>query len=130
MSISTPITDIKDWQIERAFADVHSDKPFEETQHIRNLDFRCSILYTKDEAVALMQRYCPSYNSFTPESLYHLPDDCHIRIAREGSPAVYVETTKALSDNLMSMMDADEFDLYQTIAKRFPLLYVYRIWWD
>lgn len=112
----------------RAFADCHGKDEFERTQHIRNLDFRSSYLHTKKQAIALMRQYCPHYNNFKPDLLIHLPDDCLIRIAREGSPAVYVETESILTKEMADVMKADEFDLHQTIPGGERK--VYRFWWD
>lgn len=117
------------YEISRAFSDCHgTEKEQTEGMKRRNLDFRSSYLLTREQAVKVMSKYCKSYNEFRPDLLEHLPFGCLVRIAREGSAAVYVETETGLPIMQVAAekMLADEFDLHQTIGDR----KVYRFWWD
>jgi hypothetical protein len=115
------------YEISRAFSDCHgTEKEQTEGMNRRNLDFRSSYLLTREQAVKVMSKYCKSYNEFRPDLLKLLPDGCLIRIAREGSAGLYVETEQEIPKSTAEEMKVDEFDLYQTIGDR----KVYRFWWD
>jgi len=116
-----------EYRIRRAFADCHgTDKEQNEGMERRNLDFLSSYLLTREQAIKVMGKYCKSYNWFAPDLLKFLPDGCLVRIARESSPAIYVETDQEIPKETTEKMLADEFALHQTIGER----KVYRFWWD
>ncbi len=84
----------------------------------RNLDWRASAPVTREEAIAIMQETCPSYNLFQPKLLRKLSADAMVVLAREGSVCVYVDKVGAAT---AMTMKADEWSrkLGET-----------RIWWD
>lgn len=85
----------------------------------RNLNWRASAPVTRDEAIAIMQETCPSYNEFKPSLLRKLPADAMVTLAREGSVCIYVDK---VSPATAGSLKADEFG-----GKQGGLC---RIWWD
>jgi len=93
----------------------------------RNLNFCCAVALSRDEAIEITQRFVPSYNLFSPKVLLALPDDCRVRLAREGSVCVYFETASALDrTKIVKELRCDEFSLCQSVGA----LNVFRAWWD
>ncbi len=93
----------------------------------RNLDFCCPVTVSRDEAQRLLRRYVPGYNAFQPKRLQALPSDCRVRLAREGSVCLYVETETLLQESAMRRaLECDRCDLYQT----WNGTRTYRLWWD
>ena len=93
----------------------------------RNLDFCCPVTIGLVEATRLLRRYVPGYNSFNPALLKLLPPRCRVRLAREGSVCLYVETRAPLdAKTLRQRMGCDAFDLYQQLGQT----RVYRLWWN
>lgn len=102
-----------------AYADahpLHGDSP--SAMGRRNLHWRASAPVTRDEAIAIMEETCPSYNEFSPKLLRKLPADAMVTLAREGSVCVYVDKAGTAS---VKSLKADEFDNDGTNV---------RIWWD
>lgn len=105
-----------------AYADAHpSDQPNAMTR--RKLAWRASAPVSRDEAIAIMQETCPSYNEFAPSLLKKLPADAKVTLAREGSVCVYVDKTGTATARTLK---ADEF----THDDNLPVYAETRIWWD
>ena len=100
-----------------AYADAHPvESP--DAYKRRKLDWRAVAPVTRDEAIAIMQETCPSYNKFAPKVLRKLPADAMVTLARESSVCVYVDKVgRATAKN----MKADEFSKGELDT---------RIWWD
>ena len=93
----------------------------------RNLNFCCPVTVDLAEAQRLLHRYVPGYNEFDPKLLKGLPTACRVRLAREGSVCLYVETTAVLDKvQIRQDLQCDEFDLYQVFGE----VRTYRLWWD
>jgi len=88
----------------------------------RNLDFLASDWMPRDEAKAVLQKYVPGYNLFHPDLLEHLPASTEVRIAREGSVALYVRGARLPSAAKMSADERHNVDLMGTRCVRY--------WWD
>ena len=89
----------------------------------RSLDFLASKWLARDEAQWVMQQWVKDYNGFQPDLLARLPAKALIRIAREGSVAIYVRNVARLPT--ARRMEADEkfaADLLGVICVRY--------WWD
>jgi hypothetical protein len=95
----------------------------------RNLNFRSSVTVSPHEAATIMEKALApggGYNDFTPQLLRLLPPQARVRLARESSVCVYVESKSNGVAELHRKMKADEFDLWESHNGT----YVYRIWWD
>jgi hypothetical protein len=103
----------------QAYADAHGDRPFSETESIRNLDFRAHAPVIRDDAVAIMREACPGYNEFKPDLLNLLPVKAQVLLAREGSVCIYVSGELPANP----LMLADEWNYYPESDQT-------RIWWD
>jgi hypothetical protein len=117
-----------EWAVLRAYADCHGNNDsFVEPMRDRNLNFCHALAISKTAAVKIMKKAIPDgYNEFDAELLDQLPRESRIRIAREGSVCVYVETPNGSQIN-QEGLKADEFDLYQTNSDGTQ---THRIWWD
>jgi hypothetical protein len=85
----------------------------------RNLRYRASQAVDKQTAKALLEKAVPGYNKFTPNKLDHLPDNCEVTIAREGSVCLYVKGNNLPINDLALIADECGF-------KNDEL----RLWWD
>jgi hypothetical protein len=94
----------------------------------RNLEFLASRWLSRDDAKWVLQQWVKGYNLFHPDLLDHLPAKAQVRIAREGSVALYVARPFGSKMRLPSAakMAADEkhddIDLLGTRCVRY--------WWD
>ena len=93
----------------------------------RNLDWRASEFVSRDKAISIMKRYVPSYNDFEPDLLLNLPEDCHIRLAREASVCMYVMTDEKPDARLMKV---DEISEDVEIIENNVMVKIWRLWWD
>ena len=74
-----------------------------------------------------MARYVSSYNEFLPKLLLALPPTCRVRLARESSVCIYVETDTVLDEKqTRHEIRCDEFELCQVLGG----VHTYRLWWD
>ena len=93
----------------------------------RNLNFCCPITVSLSQARRLMARYVSSYNEFLPKLLLALPATCRVRLARESSVCIYVETDAVLDETkTRHETRCDEFNLCQVLGE----VRTYRLWWD
>ena len=88
----------------------------------RNLDFLASEWLPRDEAKAALEQWVQGYNLFHPGLLDHLPASAEVRIAREGSVALYVKGKRLPSAAKMSADEKHNVDLMGTPCVRY--------WWD
>jgi hypothetical protein len=93
----------------------------------RNLEFLATRYLPRDEAKWVMQQWVKQYNEFTPELLDRLPEEAMVRIAREGSPAIYVKLPfgckrKCPTAKRMAADERDEVALQSSLVVRY--------WWD
>ena len=116
-----------DWRLPDAFCD-HSPKRPPDWETKRQLHFLSTIALNRDRAGTLLKKYHPACEDFDPSCIKLLPDDSLVRIGRECSLVLYVEsfTGPAEMETIAQNMNANEFSLHQTIGER----NVYRIWWD
>lgn len=116
-----------DLRLPDAFCD-HSQKPPRDWEAKRRLHFLSTIVLNRDRAETLLRKYYPALEDFDPSCIKLLPDDSLVRIGREYSLVLYVEssTDPADMETIAHKMKANEFSLHQTIGER----NVYRIWWD
>lgn len=126
--INTKLSDIEQHpiynEVREAYADCgimeeSSDEAWGEFEKRRNLNYRASQAVDKQTAKALLEKAVVGYNGFTPDLLDHLPDDCEVTIAREGSVCLYVKGDNLPVDDLTSIADECNF-------KNGEL----RLWWD
>ncbi len=117
----------------RAYADCHGKGEYDYRAersvegYSRNLEYRSPGTVSVTDAVAIMKAAIGSgYNEFKPELLRLLPKQARVRLAREGSVCVYVETISDGLEELQEKMKADEFDKTETTNG----VNTYRIWWD
>lgn len=124
-SPTDPVT-IAERGLAAAYSDWHSHH---DGAHIpgRNLHFCSPVTVGLADARRLLNRYVPGYNRFEPKRLKTLPSACRVRVAREGSVCLYVETTEVL-DAVQTTRDlrCNEFDLCQVLGS----VRTYRLWWD
>ena len=93
----------------------------------RNLNFCAPVTVSLSQARRLMARYVSSYNEFMPKLLLALPPTCRVRLARESSVCIYVETDAVLDETKTPLeMRCDEFELCQV----WEGVRTYRLWWD
>jgi len=116
-------------QVKEAFYDCWDNKgeTWERVANIRNLEFLATRYLPRDDAQAVMEQWVQGYNNFTPSLLSRLPADCEVRIAREGSPCIYVKIPWGSKVKLPTAkrMAADERDEMTLQSSR-----VVRYWWD
>lgn len=91
----------------------------EKFAHERNLNFRASRSVPPKIAKRIMAKAIIGYNGWEPDLMDHIPDDCEVTIAREGSVCVYVRG-KLENQNLLHANEIDA-DLVDDET---------RIWWD
>jgi hypothetical protein len=109
-------------EVKKAYADCNDPRPFEVTMGIRNLNFKASEPVPRDIAIAILKESVPQgYNNFEAELLQHLPEDCIVTIAREGSVCIYVHGNPVEMPS-GEMMSADECDTVEP--------HIVRYWWD
>ena len=117
-------------QAERDLAAAYSDCDKHHSNsyiHERNLNFCSPVTVSLAEARRLLARYVSSYNEFAPKLLLVLPKTCRVRLARESSVCLYVETKEVLNEaKIRHDTRCDEFDLYQVLGR----VRTYRLWWD
>ena len=104
-------------EVVEAYCDCNSPLPWEEASKRRNLNFRASEPVSVLDAVKIMRKAVPNYNSFEPDLLTHLPKGSQVTIARDASVCIYV--TPALKE--IKAMGADEWNTDGNET---------RIWWD
>jgi len=114
-------------EIEVAFCDL-KDKPPNDWESMRRLHFLSTVLLTIREANQLLAKYHGECNGFDPVCLFCLPRICRIRIGREYSLVIYVETQDFIGEEIARKMKADEFSLHQSVGIGGRT--VYRFWWD
>jgi len=107
-------------QVRCAYGDLNDKK-------YRDLDWRAAEFVSRDEAISIMKRYVPSYNDFEPDLLLNLPEDCLIRLAREGSVCMYVMTDKKLDQRALL---ADEMSEGVQCLEENKTARIVRLWWD
>lgn len=123
-------------QVAEAYADCWDYKPapgvflgpeWEKVSARRNLEFLATRYLPRDEAQWVLEQWVKGYNEFTPSLLSRLPDDAQVRIAREGSPCIYVRVPYGSKSKLPTAkrMAADERDEQLLQSSR-----VVRYWWD
>lgn len=122
---STDAYELAEHRLAGAYSDCHRHNPGGYIPQ-RNLDFCCPVTVSLPEAIRLLGRYVPGYNAFDPALLKVLPPKCRVRLAREGSVCLYVETRAPLDHTLRRRLKCDEFDLYQQHGQT----RLYRLWWD
>ena len=88
----------------------------------RNLDFLASRWLSRDDAKWVLQQWVKGYNLFHPDLLDHLPASAEVRIAREGSVALYVKGKRLPGAAKMSADEKHQVDLMGTLCVRY--------WWD
>jgi len=104
-------------ETKRAYGDLH-DLPH------RELGFAATYWVDRDTAHFIMRHCVPSYNDFRASIIKELPDNCLVRIAREGSVCLYVlHDFKRFENNIMK---ADECDTQVD----HDLGCITRLWWD
>lgn len=118
----------------RAYADATKDKKFSKLKFtaatkFRNLDFNGEFV-SPGEAKQMI-KVIDTYNNFTSKigtEMINTPGVTEVRIAREGSPAMYFKTTnpKTLRNKLKQDGEADEVD----IESRNGNIFTVRAWWD
>ena len=123
-------------QVAEAYADCWDYKPepgvfigpgWEAVSARRNLEFLATRYLPRDEAKWVMQQWVKEYNNFTPDVLDALPPEAMVRIAREGSPAIYVKLPygckrKCPTAKRMAADERDEMALQSSLVVRY--------WWD
>jgi len=118
-------------EVSEAYADAWDYKDASQWGDVakrRNLDFLASRWLSRDDAKWVLQQWVKGYNEFHPDLLDHLPASAEVRIAREGSVALYVARPFGSKMRLPSAakMAADEkhedIDLLGTRCVRY--------WWD
>ena len=112
-----------------AYADSHISN-FDKAIKIRNLQF--AGVSTKNKKLAQKQvNQIGKYNEFSPSRLSSVissPEVKEIRVAREGSPAIYFTTTKPIiTREKLKRVFADEVDV---VRKTKNGKFVVRAWWD
>lgn len=123
-------------QVKEAYADCWDYQPWpgpymnpdwERVAQIRNLEFLATRYLPRDDAQAVMEQWVKQYNNFKPSLLSRLPEDCEVRIAREGSPCIYVKLPWGHKVKMPTAkrMAADERDEMTLQSSR-----VIRYWWD
>jgi hypothetical protein len=88
----------------------------------RNLSFLASRWLTRDDAKWVLQQWVKGYNLFHPDLLDHLPASAEVRIAREGSVALYAKGGRLPSAAKMAADEKHTVDLLGTPCVRY--------WWD
>ena len=93
----------------------------------RNLEFLATRYLPRDEAKLVMEQWVKQYNEFTPDVLSRLPAWAEVRIAREGSPCIYVKLPYGSDKKLPTAkrLAADERDEMMLQSS-----HVVRYWWD
>lgn len=105
-------------EAKKAYYDAWGGHSYEESERIRQLEWKASQAVTRDEAVEIMQLVCPGgYNAFHAGRLQLLPEDCKVTLARAMSVCIYVD--RALEED--SRMRADDWHAGRNST---------RIWWD
>lgn len=89
----------------------------------RSLDFLATKWLPRDDAKWVMQQWVKGYNAFDPSLLDHLPAKAQVRIAREGSVAIYVRGSQRTPT--AATMQADERHVVNLLGV--PCV---RYWWD
>ena len=120
-------------QVKEAYADCWDLHPWptgpyinpdwERVARLRNLEFLATRYLPRDDAQAVLEQWVKQYNGFKPSLLSRLPEDCEVRIAREGSVCLYVKSKAKLPT--AKRMAADERDEMMLQSSR-----VIRYWWD
>lgn len=102
-------------------------KAWEAVEKRRNLEFLATKWLPRDEAKWVLQQWVKGYNEFTPDLLDNLPPEALVRIAREGSVAIYVKLPFGCKKRLpsASRMAADERG--SECLQSSPCV---RYWWD
>lgn len=113
----TEKADTVETEVKNAYSDCHEQKAGP-----RNLDFRASEYVRKWEAIRILEKYVFKYNDFEWSALTHLPEDCKIALAREGSVCIYVKFAEPVDfRDIGWLMKADE------ISEEGEEV---RYWWD
>jgi len=118
-----------EYEIGITFCDLTEKRPPNwETK--RRLFFLSTVLLTPREARELLDKYHGECEDFDPACLVHLPRTCMVRIGREYSLVLYIETQGILPDfeALALKMKANEFSLHQSVG--IGCRTIYRLWWD
>ena len=84
----------------------------------RNLNFIASEFVSVEEAEKIMEKCIVYYNNFEPKLLKLLPKNSTVKIAREGSVALYVTCNKKPVKKM-------KFDECRQVSTGY-----WRLWWD
>jgi hypothetical protein len=113
----------------------------------RKLHWRASSYVDVKTAHDIMSKVVSGYNNFNPNLLLHLPKDCQVALAREGSVCIYIKIGKTkLTQKMKRELICDECDsVVETtygvpcsIGTIYQNLHQYdggykgeiRLWWD
>jgi len=112
-------------EIKRAYADNQDDgKSFDETKHIRNLDWVAEIPVSGDKLREALKATGEGYNDFEPinvtDTILTVDPEAEVYVARKGSVCLYIKTD--LPHHMIVALNADEGDIQPDG--------LVRIWWD
>ena len=100
--------------------------PFKVAEGIRNLDWNGE--YTDAMTLAKQVQIVGEYNDFNPQVigkvLLYCGFNAQYRLAREGSPALYIKGWQGSIETLKAIAQADEADVYEGNGTEI------RLWWD
>lgn len=119
-------------EIRTAYVDNQNDgRTFEQTQNIRNLDFKASESVSGwNDIEDALKATGEGYNAFEPVSvanrIYEADPEAKVWVAREGSVCLYIET-KYKQVMKRALKDADEADTGK--GRRGQPAQI-RFWWD
>jgi len=110
--VSAPYIDVPAW---------------EAMEQRRNLEFFASRWLPRDDAQWIMEQWVKGYNNFAPSVIGMFPEAALLRIAREGSPCLYVKLPYGCKAKLPTAKRvlADERDEVFLQSSR-----CVRYWWD
>ena len=113
-------------EVRKAYADCWMDTWEAGSKH-RNLNFKASEFVPRNEAYDICSRAIPEgYNEFTANLIEELPNDVMIKIAREGSVALYVKTI----DQKTLDMTLEETNHLRADEVHYQEDGTLRLWWD
>ena len=102
----------------------------EKGKNERILHFKATEELTPKQAYEVLKKVVQGYNSFDAENILGIPENCKVRLAREGSVCLYVKSKEALSESkLRKLTNGEEVDLWES-PKKNKKYYVYRLAWD
>jgi hypothetical protein len=112
-------------EIKTTYADNQDGgKDFEETKHIRRLDWKAEESVSGENLLEALKAIGEGYNDFDPinatDTILTVDPEAEVYVAREGSVCLYIKTDKP--HHMIAALNADEGDIQHDG--------LVRIWWD